>query len=136
MTAIIGKGRYGRETYQEARPVIPPNPGDGGSPTLLNKSMPAQTTASDGDLACTTGVAQTPVVSTDPQSGYVGVDVFGKWEHPGNGTKNAACYFSRDGGTTAVTLRSVMAGDLLYWNGSIAGYELEAGDLVSFHYNV
>lgn len=111
----------------------------GGSPTVLNKTMTAAVTTADGDLACATAVAQNPVFSTDPQSGYIGVTVNHLWYNPSNGPGELAareCYFSGDGGVTARNLRDVVAGDLLYWIGSIAGFQLAATDKISFFYNV
>lgn len=111
----------------------------GGSPTVLNKNMTASVTVADGNLACATAVAQTPVFSTDLNSGYIGVTVNGIWYDPSNGPGELAarsCYFSGDGGATARLLRAVVAGDLLYWNGSIAGFQLAGTDRIGFHYNV
>lgn len=44
------------------------------------------------------------------------------------------CYFSADGGTTAKALGHVTVGDHLYWNGSVAGYQLAVSDLITFLY--
>lgn len=43
-------------------------------------------------------------------------------------------YFSADGGTTAKTIANITAGDSLYWNGSVAGYELETSDDLDITY--
>lgn len=98
-----------------------------------NKSMAASTTVADGDLACATAVATTPATSSTA-GGYIGVVVNGVAYLVGDGTKVAVdCYFSGDGGATARLMKSVVAGDLLYWNGSIAGFQLAAAtDKVSF----
>jgi hypothetical protein len=109
----------------------------GGSPTLLNKKMTASVTTVDGSLACASPVAQNPVFSSDPNSGYIGVGINGVWFDPANAPDaSKACYFSGDGGVTVRPLRSVVAGDLLYWNGSIAGFNLDGNDAVDFFYNV
>jgi hypothetical protein len=107
----------------------------GGSPTKLNKSMSAQNTTADGQLACAVAVAALPI-------GYVGVDVNGVSYDPGDGTKvGVPCYFSGDGGTTARAQGAIEIGDLLYWNGSVAGFQLYGGapppavDLIDFIYN-
>ena len=42
--------------------------------------------------------------------------------------RNGDVYFSRDGGSTAVPSSDLDAGDTLYWNGTLAGYELAATD--------
>ena len=46
----------------------------------------------------------------------------------------SACYFSADGGTTRRLIADIEANDTLYWNGSIAGYELEASDDIEIRY--
>jgi len=107
------------------------------TPSRGNKSMTASTTTADGNVACATAVATTPAASTTAGGG-IGVRVNGVNYLVGDGTKVAVdCYFSGNGGTTARALRSVVAGDLLYWNGSVAGFELAAGtDKIDFVYDV
>jgi hypothetical protein len=98
--------------------------------------MVASVTAADNALACATAVAQTPATSS-AAGGYVFVDVDGVIITPGDGTKVAVpCYFSGDGGVTARALKSIVAGDFCYWNGSVAGFQLAATDLISFFYLV
>ena len=46
----------------------------------------------------------------------------------------AAVYFSNDGGLTAKTIANIEAGDTLYWNGDIAGFELTADDVIDIMY--
>ena len=48
--------------------------------------------------------------------------------------KTEASYFSNDGGTSARLIADIEAGDTLYWNGSIAGYELDATDDIDVGY--
>jgi len=99
-----------------------------------NKNMAASVTTADGDIACATAVAKAPVSSTTA-GGYIGASVNGISVTVGDGTKVAVpCYFSGDGGTTARALRSVVAGDLLYWNGTVALYQLAATDIIDFTY--
>ena len=50
------------------------------------------------------------------------------------GDKTFDCYFSNDGGTTARLVVDIEAGDILYWNGSIAGYQLDATDDIDISY--
>lgn len=52
----------------------------------------------------------------------------------GDGSKNAPAYLSDDGGTTAVRYNEANANSKLYWNPSIAGYNLEADDQLTVHY--
>jgi hypothetical protein len=108
----------------------------GSTPLRANQNMVASVTAADGQLACATAVATTPTSSTTA-GGYVGADVNGVWVSVGDGTKvGVALYFSGDGGTTARTMKNIVAGDLPYWNGSVAGYQLAATDRISLHFPV
>lgn len=50
------------------------------------------------------------------------------------GDKTGSCYFSADGGSTARTIANIVANDVLYWNGSVAGYQLEATDKITLVY--
>lgn len=95
----------------------------------LNYEMAANATTADGQLATNTPVAATPF-----QDSQMLVDVNGHGESLGDGVKAKSCYFSRDGGATALPVQDIQPGDFLYWNGSIAGYELEVDDLVTFNY--
>ena len=67
---------------------------------------------------------------------HVEVDVNGLSYEVGNGVKTKDSYFSSDGGTTAKTIATIAAGDTLYWNGLIAGFDLDTADKVSMNYNV
>jgi hypothetical protein len=51
-------------------------------------------------------------------------------------TADAACFFSRDGGVSPLPLTSVAQGDVLYWQGSVAGFELTPSDTIEFVYEV
>jgi hypothetical protein len=99
--------------------------------------MSAETTVADGNLACLVPIAVSPAASST-NGGYIAVDVNGVDYHVGDGTKvGVVCYFSNDGGATARLLQDVVAGDLLYWNGSVAGFELSAlTDKLNFNYEV
>ena len=117
--------------------------GAGSKPSKANKGMSAVTTATlplnpfpdPPILACLTGV-------TDPPVGWVGVAVNGVLYEPGDGTTNAPCYFSNDGGTTPKAQGSIQVGDLLYWNNTVAGFSLNGPpgpvppiDIIDFLYN-
>ncbi len=107
------------------------------SPVRANKNMVASATSADGQVATVTTVTITPATASGGSGGYIGVAVNGVLYVVGDGTKvGVACYFSGDGGTTARSMLSVVAGDSLYWNGSIAGFELIASDRIDFLYNV
>ena len=66
------------------------------------------------------------------------VMVFARGMHTAVG-ENATlsyCYFSRDGGTTAVAVADILDGDVFYWNGVQTGIELDADDLITFYYPI
>jgi len=102
----------------------------GGTPTIYNKNMIASVTTVDGSLASVRTMADTPVADS-----YVQVMVNGV-QMDLRGDKNGDCYFSADGGTTAKTLGAIADGDLLYWNGTKAGFQLDADDRLDYNYNV
>lgn len=101
------------------------------TPTVSNKNMTASVTVADNDVACVTAMAATPASSS-----YVYTEVNGLAVSVGNGVKTADCYFSGDSGTTARALNAVVSGDKLYWVGSVAGYQLDANDRITFDYVV
>jgi len=104
----------------------------GGVPIIGNRFMAVLATTADGDLAVTTAVAQTPRGDSNVQ-----VEINGAAAQVGDGTKVAVdCYFSGDSGTTARAIKDVVAGDQLFWNGTVAGYELQSTDRASFLYDV
>jgi hypothetical protein len=92
----------------------------------LNKA-PLETTA-DGD---TTGIQITYTPFSD---GAVAITVNGLGANIGDGAKDEPCYFSSDDGVTAKEIANISAGDTLYWNGSIGGFELDATDEVDIIY--
>ncbi len=105
--------------------------GSGGStssPTSLDKDLTPLVTSVDGD---STGI----ILSANP-IGYIEVMINGIQVVLGDGVKTKGCYFSNDGGTTAIAFANIVATDTLYWNGSIAGYELDASDRVDLNYNI
>lgn len=93
--------------------------------SATNKNMVASLTTSDGDVGCATGLASS-------LTGWVLVMVNGMSARVGNGVKTLDCYFSGDAGVTARTVGALQSGDLLYWNGSIAGYQLTPSDVIDF----
>lgn len=101
-----------------------------------NKQMAASATTNDGDLGCATAVAVAPAPSS-ASGGYFGVAVNKLRVNVGDGTKSGVdCYMSGDGGTTARAMKSITTGDLMYWNGSVAGHELETTDIIDYYYPV
>jgi len=65
---------------------------------------------------------------------YVHVEVNGITVEVGNGNKDKDSYFSNDGGLTSAAISEIRAGHILYWNGNVAGYDLEAGDEINLTY--
>jgi len=53
----------------------------------------------------------------------------------GAGT-NQACYFSVDGGATPKNYSQLSIGDTLYWNGILAGYNLDSDDRIDITYQI
>lgn len=101
-----------------------------GTPVTSNKDMTASVTAADGDVATATALASSPASHS-----YIEVMVNGLKETLGDGVKTKSCYFSADSGTTARAFSAIAAGDLLYWVGSVAGYQLATTDKIDFDYN-
>lgn len=99
-----------------------------GAIAATNRGMVARLTTGDGQLACDTPI--TP--STVP--GWVAVAVNGLIVEVGNGVKTLECYFSKDAGVTATAYGAITSSDYLYWNGSIAEFQLETTDVIDFIY--
>ncbi|NBP58792.1 hypothetical protein EBU71_20060 [bacterium] len=83
------------------------------------------------------GTASDYTISVNPVSGsYVTVFVNGQEFEVGNGTTSSSCYFGTHStipkGFSASN--AIQAGDYLYWNPSIAGFNLESGWRISLHY--
>lgn len=86
-------------------------------------------TSGDGS---TTGLV---VSSTPSQFSRVQVFVNGQLQRLGDGVNtNVDCYFSNDGGTSAVLLNNISVGDTLYWNGLYSKFNLDSTDEVEIIY--
>jgi RNase P/RNase MRP subunit p29 len=104
--------------------------GGGSTQVTVDKNLTALVTTVDNDPATSSTITFSP-------AGYVRVLVNGIGVLLGNGVKaGVTCYFSGDGGTTARVITGIVSGDGLYWNGSVAGYELDASDRIDFDYEV
>ena len=80
----------------------------------------------------TTGLA---ITSTPDQYSRIQVFINGQLQKLGDGTfSNVDCYFSNDGGISALFLGSVSSGNTLYWNGFTARFELDNNDEVVIVY--
>ena len=93
----------------------------------FRESFACNVTSSDGD---STGASITYTPFSD---GSVLVKVNGLAVNL-SGNKTGSIYFSNDAGANARLLADIEAGDSLYWNGSVAGYELEASDEIEISY--
>lgn len=85
-------------------------------------------------LATTGNEAETGITLVAAPKGLVILVINGKIESIGNGTKTSHAYFSANGGTTAKTFAALAAGDGLYWNGTVAGYDLDTNDVIDLYY--
>ena len=87
--------------------------------------------ASNGDYS-STGIT---IDYTPFSDSAVDVLVNGLGLSEANGDRDsAAVYFSNDGGLTAKTIANIEAGDTLYWNGGIAGFEITSDDTIDIIY--
>jgi len=129
-TTAITVDNYGRVTNISSFTISLPTfddyinyPGD--------KGLTANNVTQDGGTASNTPISQTPI-------GYVSVYVLGQYLAVGDGTTNSSCYF----GTNSMSPKSfsgansIQSGDYLYWNPSIAGFNLESDFIISFNYVV
>lgn len=103
-----------------------------------DKFMTSLATSLDGDLASNDAITNTPVDGC-----YVAVFVNGIEYEVGDGVFTKACYFASaglphvaKGFSTDHVNGQIEAGDFLYWNGSIAGFNLTAGSRISLMYMV
>lgn len=101
-------------------------------PVTTNKQIAGIVTTADFDPATAIGGA---IASTPGAGSWVEVRLNGVTVSVGNGVKTTACYFSGDGGTTARATSAIVAGDRLYWVGSVAGYQIDTQDTFDFQYN-
>jgi len=102
-------------------------------PTSTDKELAPATTSGDASTTALT-ISATPALG-----GYVGIVLnkfFAYKLANGDGERAASdCYFSGDGGTTAKAHAAIVAGDTLFWNGVVTGFDLVvATDRLSFIY--
>jgi hypothetical protein len=76
------------------------------------------------------------ITNTPPASSWVGVHVNNVGPYVlGDADKTKDCYFSSDGGTTALAIGAIVAGAQLIWNGGTAGFNFDGTrDKVSLVY--
>lgn len=93
------------------------------------QSSQSSVTSGDGS---TTGLI---VSATPSQFSRIQVFVNGQLQRLGDGVNtNVDCYFSNDGGTSAVLLNNISVGDTLYWNGLYSKFDLDSTDEVEIIY--
>jgi hypothetical protein len=68
------------------------------------------------------------------KDGSVNVLINGIAVLEGDGVRTAEAYFSNDGGLTAKASADIEAGDEIYWNGDIAGFDLSGTDQIDVEY--
>ena len=104
---------------------------DSPAPTEDDKiQTPSGATSGDEEP---TGVilANTPALDS-----YVQVFLNGLKYTVGDAVKTENCYFSDDGGTTALAIANISAGSELIWNGAISGFDLVISDVIELDYIV
>ncbi len=110
---------------------------DLGSWVLLVRQTADALGQHDLSTASTTGnYASTGISITAKPRSHVSVYVNGLLSSIGYGNRVKDCYFSSDGGTTSKALNAIVSGDVLYWNGTIAGYQLDTSDKLDLQYEV
>jgi hypothetical protein len=112
--------------------VLPWRPSIG--QTIIN--VPVQVTQSQLALATTGDYQPTGLVMqfTPFKDGTVNVLINGISVVEGDGNRNNEVYFSNDGGLTAKAIIDIEAGDEIYWNGNIAGFDLTNTDTIDIEY--
>jgi len=116
--------------------LVPNGGGSNPIQTPDDKFLNSIATINDGDVASNGTITNTPVDGC-----YVEARINGIEYEVGNGVTTKVCYFA-DPATPTVPRGfssshpngQVQAGDKLYWNGSIIGFQLLNGWRVSFHY--
>lgn len=76
------------------------------------------------------------IITGNPYEGYVKSLVLNTTTQKiGESITDSACYFSNNGGTTALKQGKICKGAMLYWNGSKAGFQLEKQDTLDIYYD-
>jgi len=111
------------------QPGCTPDPDGTTVYSKANLNMAGLVTTIDGSLACNTAIIDRPKTSS-----HVRVFINGAEVSTGGKVYPHDCYFSADGGVTERILGDERQGDKLYWNGTVANYNLDAIDLIDFIY--
>lgn len=109
-------------------------PGDTTAPNVIPFTQRNLTPLNASGFGQPTGIT----ISHNPAlTSYIEVNVNGVIMDVGNGLKMQwPCYFSRDGGNIPLTYSEIEVGDQLYWNSTIAGFDLENTDTIDINYQV
>ena len=105
--------------------------GAGQCTAAVTRSVVPSVATGDGDLISSALVPMPAPISTSEFLLFVN----GHQLLVGNGSLSAPVYFSKDGGVTATFYGEVDSTDELYWNTSVAGYPLDANDIVTLIYH-
>ena len=98
------------------------------APTSLDKALTPSVTSGNYQA---TGIA---ISETPSRDSYVAVKINGNSVELGDGSRVKDCYFSGDLGNTARNIADIVAGDYLFWNGQLSGYDLDNTDEVDLYY--
>ena len=113
--------------------MIEDEEGSGGGVTVTGidhkQDLVVNNTTGDGALASAVGIAYTPFSDS-----MVIARVNGLQTDISQTGEFAPLYFSGDSGTTIRNITDIVAGDLLYWNATAAGFDLEASDDLEISY--
>jgi hypothetical protein len=131
--ALKMKDENGHITVFLSDYTIIPSTGGGDVDEPTNKDMPCLFTFNDGDLACATGLTHDPRPDSAITITVNGVEI---GPIGFNSKVGAAVYFSNTNGLTASSREDLMVGTRVYWQGSIAGWQLETADVMSIFYTV
>jgi hypothetical protein len=141
-------GAVGNQYVQNLQgPGTPPHPVVGTDPlqwvqfgATPTVSAPVKVDKFLSPTAVLTGTATTTLTISQTSVGYAAVLVNGAQQVVGDADKKKNCYWSLDGGVTALPSDNVPAGATLYWNASgvpaaVGAFPLQTTDIVSFDYN-
>jgi hypothetical protein len=93
------------------------------SVAFVEDSFTTLATSSDGEPVSASALSQTPSQSSIPRIYLNGVLI----QNLKYGDKTGSAYFSNTNGSTAATRNALTAGTVLYWNASVAGFQLQSG---------
>jgi len=116
----------------EKAQVLPWRPSLGATPMAMGQeySQTAQSLYTNGN-GSSTGITLdfTPFSDSTVQVFINGIALTESY-----GNKNGEVYFSNDGGSTSKSIADIVAGDTLYWNANISGYEIGESDTIDIVY--